>query len=181
MALVREFSVTTRPGQHDVVSALQQRVAELSLRTAAADDKAVAASWLIHLVGDMHQPLHCADNQDRGGNSVRVILAGQTTNLHSAWDTVLLGRIGSEEQLFPVLLEESGKHAKKWRRGSVADWAEESHTAAQQKVYGKLPKAVPSTPVDLDEHYEGMAGPLIRTQLEKAGARLAHVLIEALQ
>lgn len=95
--------VRARPGQHDVVSALQQRVAELSLRTAAADDKAVAASWLIHLVGDMHQPLHCgtlysADlfpTGDAGGNGTGVRVGGQRVRLHTYWDG-LLGTAGDK-------------------------------------------------------------------------------------
>jgi hypothetical protein len=149
--------------------------------TTLADQRTEALMFLVHFVGDMHQPLHCADNHDKGGNALQVTLAGQATNLHSAWDTVLLGRIGSEEQLFPGLLEESGKHARKWRRGSVADWAEESHKAAQRKVYGKLPKAPPNMPVELNTSYETMATPVIRRQLEKGGARLAGILNEALQ
>jgi len=140
-----------------------------------------ALMFLVHFIGDMHQPLHCADNHDKGGNTVAVALAGQTTNLHSAWDSGLLGRIGSEEQLFPSLSKESRKRAKKWRQGTVEDWAEESHRAAQNKVYGKLPKAPPDTPVPLDAAYEKMANPLIREQLEKGGARLARFLNEALQ
>jgi len=140
-----------------------------------------ALMFLVHFVGDMHQPLHCADNHDKGGNTVRVTLAGQATNLHSAWDSGMLARIGSEEQLFSALSEESGRRAKKWRRGTVEDWAEESHQAAQRKVYGGLPKAPPDTPVELGARYEKMANPLIRKQLEKAGARLARLLNETLQ
>jgi hypothetical protein len=137
--------------------------------------------FLIHFVGDMHQPLHCADNQDKGGNGVPVSLAGQRMNLHSAWDTGLLTRIGTEEELLPALLEESLKHAQKWRRGTVDDWAEEAHKSARRKVYGKLSKSANSNPVLLDAAYEAMAATLIRTQLEKAGVRLARVLNEALQ
>jgi nuclease S1 len=140
-----------------------------------------ALMFLVHFVGDMHQPLHCGDNHDKGGNEVRVSLAGKITNLHSAWDHDLPGRIGSKEQLFHALSEESSTHARKWRRGMVEDWAEESHDLAKRKVYGKLPKASPDTPILLGAKYEKMANPVIRKQLAKAGARLARVLNEALQ
>jgi nuclease S1 len=143
--------------------------------------RAEALMFLVHFVGDIHQPLHCGDIQDKGGNAVRVTVAGQTTDLHRAWDSLLLGRIGSAEQLLPALSEESARHARKWRRGTVADWAEESHAAAQRKVYGKLPKAPPDAPARLDAAYERMANPVIRKQLEKGGARLARVLNETLQ
>jgi hypothetical protein len=89
--------VRARPAQHDVVSALQQRVAELTLRTAAADDKAVALSWLAHLTEDIHQPLHCGTlyteglfpTGDAGGNGTGVRVGGRPVRLHTYWDGLL--------------------------------------------------------------------------------------------
>jgi hypothetical protein len=140
-----------------------------------------ALLFLIHLVGDMHQPLHCANNNDKGGNAVHVQFFGQPSNLHSVWDSGLLGRMGSEEQLFPALSEESARREKKFAKGTVEDWAEQSHMATVKIVYGKLPQAAPGQPVVLDAAYEQAADPLIRLQIEKAGARLARVLNEALK
>jgi hypothetical protein len=78
-------------------------------------------------------------------------------------------------------LTESVSHAKKWSKGTVEDWAEEAHKAAQKVVYGRLPKVAPGAPVPIGAAYEKKADPLIRAQLEKAGARLAAVLNSALQ
>ncbi|MGA2268500.1 MAG: S1/P1 nuclease [Bryobacteraceae bacterium] len=132
--------------------------------------------FLIHFVGDMHQPLHCSDNKDKGGNGVRVDFFGRQMNLHSVWDSGLLSRIGTEEQLFGPLSKESARHAKKWSKGTVADWAEQAHKASQKIVYGRLPKVAAGTPVPINAAYEKKADPLIREQIEKAGARLAAVL-----
>jgi hypothetical protein len=140
-----------------------------------------ALLFLIHFVGDMHQPLHCANNNDKGGNDVHVQFLGQPSNLHSVWDSGLLGRMGTEEQLFPALSQESARREKKFAKGTVEDWAEQSHNAAVKIVYGKLPQAAPGQPVVLDAAYEQAADPLIRLQIEKAGARLARVLNEALK
>jgi hypothetical protein len=140
-----------------------------------------ALMFLIHFVGDMHQPLHCSDNKDKGGNDVRVVLFDRPGNLHGAWDSGLLGRMGKEEDLFPVLLKEAEKHQKKWSKGTVADWAEQSHKAAQKIVYGKLPPEPKGTPEPLGEAYEKTADPLIRAQIEKAGDRLARVLNDTLK
>ncbi len=138
-----------------------------------------ALMFLVHFVGDMHQPLHCSDNHDKGGNDVKVVFFGSPSNLHSVWDSGLIGRMKqSEEELFAELSPESQKHAHKWAKGTVEDWAEESHKAAQKVVYGKLPKGAP--PLTLDTTYERTADPLIKSQLAKAGARLARVLNEAL-
>ena len=53
-----------------------------------------ALMYLIHLVGDMHQPLHCSDNADKGGNDIKLAFLGRPTNLHSLWDTGLTGADG---------------------------------------------------------------------------------------
>jgi hypothetical protein len=149
----------------------------------ALNDPAIAPAqlredlmFLIHFIGDMHQPLHCSDNKDKGGNDVHVEFFGKPTNLHSVWDSGLLGRMGSQDRLYGRLLTESTDHAKKWSKGTVEDWAEEAHKAAQKTVYGRLPKVAAGTPVPIGATYEKKADPLIREQIEKAGARLAMVL-----
>jgi hypothetical protein len=146
-----------------------------------ADQQREALMFLVHFIGDMHQPLHCSDNQDRGGNGVRVVFHERQTNLHSVWDSGLLGRLPPADELFPVLSAESMGHKKKLSRGNVKKWAEQSHQAAQTVVYGLLPKGAAGTPVPLDAQYEKVADPLILEQLEKAGARLARVLNETLR
>jgi hypothetical protein len=140
-----------------------------------------ALLFVIHFIGDMEQPLHCSDNRDKGGNNVHVQFFDQPSNLHSVWDSGLLGRMGNEEQLFPALSEESARREKKFARGTVEDWAEQSHKAAVKIVYGKLPKAAAGQPVVLGADYERAADPLIRLEIERAGARLARVLNEALR
>jgi S1/P1 Nuclease len=141
-----------------------------------------ALMFLIHFVGDMHQPLHDSDNADKGGNDVHVIYQGRPTNLHSLWDSGLLGNMGKEDELFPVYSADSARHAKKWAKGSVEKWSDESHKEAVKITYGLLPKATDkTTPVTITPEYEVKADPLIRLQIEKAGARLARVLNQTLQ
>ena len=144
-----------------------------------------ALMFLVHFVGDIHQPLHSSDNGDEGGNKVLVKFgdrpADRPYNLHSLWDSGLLGKMPKEDDLFAVYSRESAKHAKKWDRGTVEDWAEQNHKIAQKIVYGKLPKVAAGTPEPIDAAYEKIADQVIQVQIEKAGARLAHVLNEALQ
>jgi hypothetical protein len=144
---------------------------------ATAAEREEALKFLVHFIGDMHQPLHCSTNGDRGGNTVRLIYRNMPTNLHSLWDTGLLGRMGTEEQLFPILSAEALQHAGKWSKGDVQDWAEQSHKASQKIVYGKLPAPpAPDQPIVIPPDYERTATSLVREQLEKAGDRLARVL-----
>jgi hypothetical protein len=144
-----------------------------------------ALMFLVHFVGDMHQPLHCSDNQDQGGNKVLVTFGSRggdrPYNLHSLWDSGLLEKMGKEDALFAGYSRESAKHARNWAKGTVEEWAEDNHKIARKVTYGKLPKVPAGAPEPIDAAYEKKAGPVIRLQIEKAGARLARVLNEALQ
>jgi hypothetical protein len=140
-----------------------------------------ALMFLVHFIGDMHQPLHCSDNHDRGGNSVRVVFFDRQTNLHSVWDSGLLSRFAPADQLFPAFSRESMRRNKQWAKGTVEQWAEQAHQAAQKVVYGRLPRVAAEIPVPLGARYEKIADPLIRVQIEKAGARLAAVLNDTLR
>jgi hypothetical protein len=149
---------------------------------ATAVQRKEALMFLVHFVGDMHQPLHCADNKDKGGNDVKLDFFGRDYNLHSVWDSGLLGRMGKEDELFTQFSRDlTEKRAKKWGKGTVEEWAEQAHKAAQKVVYGKLPKAPAGGPVKVDAAYERVADPLIKAQIEKAGARLAMVLNSTLR
>ncbi len=140
-----------------------------------------ALLFLVHFIGDMHQPLHSSDHHDQGGNEVHVVFHDRQTNLHSVWDSGLLGRMGAEDVLFQDLARDAQHHAKKWDKGTVVQWAEQSHKAAQKVAYGKLPKVASGTPLPLDAGYEKLADAVIRVQIEKAGDRLAALLNAALK
>ena len=133
-----------------------------------------ALLFLVHFVGDMHQPLHCANDHDRGGNDVSVQFEGKRMNLHHLWDSALLERMPPEDQLFVILSHAitPGEKAE-WSRGTVEEWAGESLAAARLVVYGDLPATR-----RLGAAYEHDAEPVIERQLEKAGVRLAAILNE---
>lgn len=156
----------------------QKALADPSTPAAARRE---ALLFVIHFVGDMHQPLHCSDHNDKGGNDVHLQFFGRPSNLHSVWDSGLLSRMGTEEQLFPSLSAESQRHEKKFAKGTVEDWAEQSHRESVKIVYGKLPKPAAGQPETIDARYEAAADPVIRLQIERAGARLARVLNQALE
>jgi hypothetical protein len=141
-----------------------------------------ALMFVVHFVGDMHQPLHSSDNKDKGGNNVPTDFFGKPLNLHSVWDSGLLARMGDEEKLFAAFARDlTPKRQKKWAKGTVQQWADETHNLSRKIVYGKLPKVAAGAPEPIGEAYERAADPLIRQQIEKAGARLAAMLNAALQ
>lgn len=154
---------------------------EAVLKNKSADPAARrdALKFLVHFVGDLHQPLHCEDNGDQGGNKVQVIFFGQPMNLHAVWDGGILRR----EKVFGLRLagDLGGRitPAEKtaWARGSVEDWALEGHALAVQVAYAKLPHD--ATP-NLGDDYFNAALPVAELQIEKAGIRLAGILNHAL-
>jgi S1/P1 Nuclease len=157
------------------------KIEEFEKVLAAPDTKPAqrkeALMFIVHFVGDMHQPLHCSDNKDKGGNDVKLEFFGNPSNLHSVWDSGLLGRMGTEDEMFARLNAELTRgRAKKWGRGSVESWADQIHKTAQKTTYGKLPKAPAGGQIQVNAEYVREADPLIQTELEKAGARLAFVL-----
>jgi len=145
---------------------------------AAPTDRREALLFLIHFVGDMHQPLHCADNNDKGGNSTRVEFEGDRMNLHHLWDSALLDHMPAEDSLFDAWSHAiTAADQAEWPRGTVEDWAEESFHAAKVVVYGGVfgsPGQVPQ----LGDNYERAADRTVEQQIEKAGVRLAAILNE---
>ena len=144
---------------------------------ATAVQRREALIFLVHFVADMHQPLHCSDNHDKGGNDIKLDFFGRNANLHSVWDSALLERMGNEEALFTQYSKDlTPKRVKKLGKGSVESWAEQSHKTGQKVVYGMLPQAPAGGQVKIDAAYERSAAPVIKDQIERAGARLAQVL-----
>ena len=141
-----------------------------------------ALLFLVHFVGDLHQPLHCEDDDDQGGNKVPVWAWSRETNLHSLWDSGILEHMADEDSLFRTLsAAETPAHVQEWSGGMVEKWAEESFHLAQATVYGLLPHDQQDIAVSVPESYERAAEPVIEMQLEKAGARLAAILNESVR
>ena len=145
--------------------------------------RAEALRFLIHFIGDVHQPLHCADHHDRGGNAVRVFIGGKETNLHAVWDTMVVAALGDDPAAVSAHLEAriTPRQAHAWSHGGPADWANESFVIAKRAIYGPLRVADGTAePIQLPDDYAVRERPLAAGQLEKAGVRLAMVLNTAL-
>jgi hypothetical protein len=169
------------PNGNCVIAAIAAMRAKLRAPDLSAEQRREALMFVIHFIGDMHQPLHSSNNRDRGGNEVHIVFHDQPGNLHGLWDSALLARMGKEDDLFPKLSAASARHRKKFAKGTVSDWAEQAHKLAQQMVYGKLPVAAPGAPLAIGADYERRADAVIELQIERAGARLAAVLNQDLQ
>jgi hypothetical protein len=165
------------PDGHCVVAKIGEMQKQLADPATTPRRRREALMFLIHFVGDMHQPLHSADNGDRGGNAVQVSFFGKKMPLHRLWDSGLLDRMGPQDDLLESLLAAISKRkASSWRKGTPETWADSIHRGARTVVYGRLPKAPKGAVLTLGAPYEAKARPLVREQLEKAGVRLASIL-----
>jgi S1/P1 Nuclease len=158
-----------------VIAAIARFRAQLVDPRAGTSERAEALRFLVHLIGDLHQPLHCADDHDRGGNDVAVFLLGQPTTLHAVWDAGLIHASDLSEARWVRQLETwlDGRDVARLAAGSVIDWALESHRAAVEHAYD-----IPSNG-QLGRAYVETTRPVLEHQLAAAGVRLARVLNEA--
>jgi hypothetical protein len=161
-----------------------------------------ALMYLIHFVGDIHQPLHCAERQcDQGGNLEHVTVTLQSgerpdRRLHAAWDVDFVDRAMEDAKIadapaYAALLGNgvSSKEAANWKGASVDDMAWEGWELAKKHVYPGIPdldycdpdvKAQKPEATYLSSGYEKEADKIVREQLMKAGVRLANLLNENL-
>jgi nuclease S1 len=163
-----------------VVAKIDEFAAVLRDKREPARDRLEALKFVVHFVADVHQPLHAANDDDRGGNDVKVTFLGRQTNLHAVWDTGILFAAGiGDERAYALQLARSIKPADllQWRVGSAATWATESYDVARRLIYGEWPHG----PDALRASYEDLALPVVSVQIEKAGVRLAAVLNAALR
>jgi hypothetical protein len=146
---------------------------------ASRADRLEALRWIVHFVGDLHQPLHAID-EARGGNDIKLPVLGSPKcgdydcNLHWTWDTLLLEHTGYSEEEYVGRLNTliAQKHLDKRAGGTPEDWANESHLEARHIIDAK-PRAV-------DEAYYQSNIELVNEKLALAGLRLAMVLNAAL-
>ncbi len=134
-----------------------------------------ALKFIVHFVADIHQPLHCSDNNDGGGNGILVEFNGSPTNLHSVWDTgILASAIFADERDYARRLVKSinQEDLSKWQEGSLIDWVNESYRLSVNVIYKNLPSGTGILP----ESYGREMLPIVDGQLERAGVRLAMVL-----
>ncbi len=171
------------PSEGDALEALQRYTATLRDPNASLADKQLALRFIVHLVGDLHQPLHVGKCCDKGGNEVKVKWFGRDLNLHSVWDSALV----DEEQLsFTEMTAKLQRHISNddviaWWDINPRDWISES-AQIRETLYPATPpkgakgkKGQPAIP-ELSYAYVYKFTPVMEQRLKQAGVRLAAYL-----
>lgn len=171
-----------RPDRHCprqcVISAYQTQVAILADRRRSDAERGEALRWVVHLLQDLHMPLHVGDRGDRGGNDLQLTFAGRRTNLHSLWDSGMIEALGHDAtSLADAIRSDLASHQDlgPMSHGDVISWAMESHRVSRELVYHALPASL-----EVDRDYVDLVRPALRLQLVRASVRLAAVLNHAL-
>lgn len=172
------------PPRACLIDKIDQFITELRDPLAPADQRRLALQFLLHLIGDLHQPLHAGDDADRGGNDKKIGLPGfNPDNLHQFWDTTVVRRLGPRPER---VARELGRgigpaQRREWSRGTPGDWARESVGVARAHSYAGLPAPGDDGRRTLTPAYLADATQAAKQQLRKAGVRLAWVLNKTLR
>jgi hypothetical protein len=167
------------PPQACVVDKINQFAAELGSPTTSASEQLLALKFLLHFVGDLHQPLHASDDHDAGGN--KKLVAGEgvhPSNLHHYWDVEFVERLGTDpRQVAAALIGQiSEAQRQEWSNGTPSDWAVEAFALARRDAHGLLPEPDDQARYSLPSAYTKQAERDVALQLSRAGVRLALVL-----
>jgi hypothetical protein len=161
------------PGRGRLLSAIRLNLALLADESAAPQARREALGFVVHLVGDLHQPLHIGRSEDRGGNTVTVSFEGEQVNLHRLWDSGLLRSAGLRPDDYRRTLEPLVRlGADEWVRGTLEGWAAESRDL-RPWVYDFDPRRrIPH----ISKRYAETGRQLTALRLAQAGVRTAAVL-----
>ena len=155
----------------DIIKAIKTVIGELTNNQLTPEEHANRLKVLIHLIGDIHQPLHVSALDDRGGNSVQVMWFRDKSNLHRVWDSDIIDNTKlSYTEMAQSLEKPSESEVRRWQNASVEEWARESQSYLPQVYdYGNS---------RLGYRYAYVNYPTIRLRLLQAGVRLAGILNE---
>lgn len=158
------------PPEKDVIWAINHFTGQLKSDTLTLDEERLALRCLIHLVGDIHQPLHVGNGKDRGGNNVKLKFFWEDSNLHRVWDS---GIIDGEKLSFmewAMFLDHNEKgEIERLQNSTPLDWAMESK-AMRSSVYDLKGQD------NLTYKYVFEHKAQVEKRLKEAGIRLAGLL-----
>lgn len=168
-----KYETSKKNPKGDLVTGIQSCIAILKDKNSSKQDKNFYLKILVHLIGDLHQPLHVGHAEDKGGNTIQVQWFGKGTNLHHVWDIDMIEQWNmSYSELACNIDILSKEQIKSYQKGTLMDWVYESKKLAED-VYKSV------KPGDkLSYRYSYLHFNTVTEQLEKGGLRLAKILNE---
>ena len=155
----------------DLVTGINTCISILKDKNSTEQDKVFYLKLLVHLVGDLHQPMHIGRKEDKGGNTIQVQWFGRGTNLHRVWDENMI----EQWNMSYVELAANAEHLTKAqinaiKKGTVIDWVDDTHK------FSKIAYNSVKVGENLRYRYSYDHFKTVRKQLQKGGIRLAKLL-----
>lgn len=171
MPLDSDYESSKKNPKGDLVTGINYCTKIIKDDNASDDDKAFYLKLLIHLIGDLHQPMHIGLEEDKGGNDFKLQWFYKDSNLHRVWDSEMIKQYN---MTYTELADNADvltkKEVKAIQEGSIIDWVNETHKITKN-VYDNVK---PDENLRYRYSYDNFN--TVRTQLQKAGIRLARVL-----
>lgn len=158
------------PDVGDAYTALERFTATLKDPSASKEDKQLALRFVVHIIGDLHQPLHAGNGADRGGNDVKVRFFWQDSNLHRVWDSQMLDQRDLSYSEWTTWLTDkiTPQDIRDWATTAPEDWITES-TEIRDTIY-------PEDANNMSYDYLYNHLPTAKRRLQMAGVRMAMYL-----
>lgn len=159
--------------KNNIYHALIAQMQKLQQKSTSRQEKAIALKFVMHLVGDLHQPMHVSRAEDKGGNTVQLNFANKGTNLHSLWDSKLLAYTGlNEEEMAEKCKNIPPQLVRKWQSDPIIQWIWESYQISSA-LYTEVADMKSRK---IDRPYYDKHIPTIEKRLQQASVRLAGLL-----
>jgi hypothetical protein len=165
------------PQRNCIVEAINWYLQVLKSPQSPLAEKQIALNYIVHLVGDLHQPLHVGFLDDLGGTKTKVTFNGKEQTLHELWDSGIVNTENGSARVMANRLDQQfgADERKTWQAGTPKEWANESIALTTKYVY-PLPESH-----EISEEYAKRALPILHKRLAQGGVRLAWLLNEALR
>ncbi|WP_258100101.1 S1/P1 nuclease [Marinoscillum pacificum] len=168
----KTYAEAGTPEEGDAIVAIQRFTEELKTKKFTEGDEAFTLKLLVHLIGDIHQPLHVGNGEDKGGNDVKLDYFWESSNLHRVWDSGIIdGQQYSYTEYTDWINHASEEEKAKWQADALMVWIEESKEYREQCY--DLPENM-----KISYQYDYKNLDLVNQRLLQAGIRLAAVLNE---
>ena len=160
------YHIGDAPEQGDAITALEMYTEQLKSSKSTLAERQLALKFIVHIIGDLHQPLHVGNGKDRGGNNTRLEFFYEPTNLHRVWDSGIIDKqtLSYTEWVDWLGTKITDKELNAWSSIEPLDWAKESQEIRMGIYPGK-------DKVSWSYNYQHL--PTIKLRLSQGSVRLA--------
>jgi hypothetical protein len=165
----KQYSDVAPPAEGNAVTALAHFSKQLTDKNTSLEDQQLALRFIVHIIGDLHQPFHAGNGTDKGGNDVKLKFFWEDSNLHRVWDSGLIDRqqLSYTEWTERLSKKISKQQAQTWMNADPLVWIAES-AEIRKGLYPKEDK--------LSWSYQYQHMPTVKQQLQMGGVRIAAYL-----